>query len=220
MKTSPWLASVVSPWNNPHACHLIVYRWSFKIQEDMEQTIGQTKDKMRKAVEVISQDLASIRSGRATTALVENIIIAAYGGSQRLKLVELAMISTSDTKTLVISPYDPSIIDEIEKGILEANIGLTPVGEGEIIRISIPALSQERRMEYIKLAHTKLEAGRVMVRQVRQEAMRNLKRLQDEKTISEDQRKHGEKTVQELTDEMIAEIDALGERKEAELLQI
>lgn len=186
----------------------------------MEQTIAQAKDKMRKAVEVTSQDLTSIRSGRATPALAENIIIAAYGGSQRLKLVELAMISTSDTKTLIISPYDPSIIGEIEKGILEANIGLTPVVESEIIRISIPALSQERRMEYIKLAHTKLEAGRVMIRQVRQEAMRNLKRRQDEKAISEDQHKHGEKTIQALTDEMIAEIDALGERKEAELLQI
>lgn len=186
----------------------------------MEQTLAAAKEKMRKAVEITSQDLSSIRSGRANPALVENITILAYTGTQRLKLKELATINTSDPRTLVVSPYDPSIISEIEKGIQEANVGLTPVRDGEILRISIPPLSEERRLEYVKLARTKLEAGRVMIRQVRQEAMRQLKKIEEEKTISEDERNHAEKMVQELTDEMIAEIDTLGVRKEAELLQV
>ena len=111
-------------------------------------------------------------------------------------------------------------IAEIEKGILEANTGLTPVVDREIIRITIPALSEERRMEYLKLAKAKLEAGKVMVRQIRGDAMRDLKKAEEAKTISEDERKHGERLVQELTDEMIAETDNMGAKKEAELLQV
>lgn len=186
----------------------------------IEPTINEAREKMRKALEITKNDLTSIHSGRATPALIENMMIVAYGGSQRLKLQEMAIITTGDSKTLLISPYDPSIIQEIEKGIQEANVGLTPVVDGELIRISIPPLSEERRQEYIKLAHAKLEAGRIMVRQIRAEAMKDLKLAEADKTISEDEQKHGERLVQELTDEMIAETDALGERKEAELLQV
>ena len=165
-------------------------------------------------------DLATIRSGRATPALVENIAISAYGGTQRLRIQEMATITTMDAKTIVIAPYDPSTISEIEKGILEANTGLTPVIDKDIIRIVIPSLSAERRQEYIKLAKVKLEAGRVMIRQMRHEAMKQLKKAVDEKTISDDQQEYGDKKIQEMTDEMVAEIDSLGSRKEAELLQI
>ncbi len=186
----------------------------------IESTVSAARDKMRKALEITRNDLSSIRSGRATPALVENMIIAAYGGSQRLKLMEMATITTMDAKTIVISPYDPSVITEIEKGIMEANTGLTPVVDREIIRITIPPLSQERREEYIKLARAKLESGRIMIRQIRGEGMRELKKMEDAKTISEDEQKHGERLVQELTNEMIAEIDALGQKKEAELLQV
>ncbi|MEK7129508.1 MAG: ribosome recycling factor [Patescibacteria group bacterium] len=186
----------------------------------LDQILNQTRDHMKKALGVTQQDLSSIRSGRATPALVENIIIPAYGGAQRLRLMEMATITTMDAKTIVISPYDPSQIADIEKGIFEANTGLTPVVDGEIIRITIPALSEERRRDYLKLAKAKLEAGRIMIRQIRGEAMRDLKRLEEEHSISQDDRQHAEKRVQELTDEMIAEIDALGERKEAELMQV
>lgn len=186
----------------------------------MENVLEQARHRMTKAIEVIRDDLATIRSGRATPALVEHIFISAYAGSQRLKVKELATIVTQDAKTIMISPFDPSIVNGIEKGILEANVGLTPVVDGDIIRITIPPLSEERRLEYIKLAKTKLEAGRIMIRQVRQEAMKELKRLTVEKLVSEDQKKHGEKMIQDLTDEMIAEIDALGEKKETELLQV
>src|SRR3989344_3492560 len=182
----------------------------------IDQLLSQTRDRMRKAFEVTQTDLSSIRSGRATPALVENIVVSAYGGSQKLRILEMATITTMDAKTIVIAPYDPSQIADVEKGILEANAGLTPVVDGEIIRITIPPLSAERRQEYIKLARAKLESGRIMIRQVRQEGMKDLKKGE----ITEDDRKHAEKKVQDLTDEMIAEIDGLGERKERELLQV
>lgn len=186
----------------------------------IEPILNTAREKMKKALDVTRTDLTSIRSGRATPALVENIVISAYGGSQRLRVQEMATITTMDFKTVVISPYDPSTIAEIEKGILAGTSGLTPVVDREIIRITIPMLSEERRLEYIKLAKAKLESGRVMVRQIRGDAMRELKKSEEDKTISEDERKHGEKLVQELTDEMVAEIDTMGTKKEAELLQV
>lgn len=175
---------------------------------------------MKKAIDAVRTDMSSIRSGRATPALVENVVIPVYNGTQHLKIMELATITTMDAKTIVIAPYDPSIIREIECGIETANIGMSPVIDGEIIRISLPPLSEERRMEYIKLAKAKLEAGRVMIRQVRQDAMKEISRTEDDGAISEDEKSLGEKKVQELTDEMIAEIDALGKKKEEELLQV
>ncbi len=186
----------------------------------VDTILQKTRDHMKKALEVTNQDLSTIRSGRATPALVENIMIASYGGSQHLRLMEMATITTMDAKTIVIAPYDPSQLAEIEKGILAGSSGLTPVIDRDIIRISLPPLSEERRIEYIKLAKTKLEGGRIMIRQIRHEAMKNLKKEADEKTISEDQQEHGDKLVQEMTDEMIAEIDAIGAKKEAELLQV
>ena len=186
----------------------------------VDAILGKTRDHMKKALEVTIGDLATIRSGRATPALVEHIVIVAYGGPQRLRVMEMATITTMDAKTIVIAPYDPSVIVDIEKGIQEANTGLTPVIDGDIIRITIPPLSAERRAEYLKLAKAKLESGRVMIRQMRHEAMKNLKKAADEKSISEDQQKYGDKLVQEMTDEMIAEIDSLGQRKERELMQV
>ncbi|MCL4360621.1 ribosome recycling factor [Patescibacteria group bacterium] len=186
----------------------------------IDTILNQARDRMRKAIDVTKTDLQSIHSGRATPALVEHIVIAAYGGSQRLKLTELATITAMDSRTIAVAPFDPSITPEIEKGILEANTGLTPVVDGDLIRITIPALSEERRQEYIKLARTKLEGGRIMIRQIRGEAMRDVKKDEEDRTISEDERTLAGKKIQELTDEMIAELDALGDRKEQELGQV
>jgi len=182
--------------------------------------LSETQQKMQKALEVIRGDLGTIRSGRATPALVENVVVTVYGGTQKLKLVELATITAGDPRTLVITPFDPSIIEEIYRGLLEANLGLTPVLEGEVIRITIPPLSEERRQEYIKLAKSKLEAGRIMIRQIRHDLMSDLKRAFEEKTLSEDDRRRLEKELQELTDKFIGEIEELGRRKEEELLQV
>lgn len=181
---------------------------------------NETKQKMGKVLEVLRNDLATVRTGRAAPALVENIVIGAYGGSTKLKVLELATISSSDSQTLLITPFDGSIIGEIHKGILEANTGLTPTIDGQNIRISIPPLSQERRLELIHLMKQKLENVKVMVRQVRQEGMQEIKKQSGEKIITEDDKSRLEKELQNLTDLVMGEIEALGKKKEEELLQI
>ncbi|MFH0864490.1 MAG: ribosome recycling factor [Candidatus Gottesmanbacteria bacterium] len=182
--------------------------------------LSETQTNMQKALEIIRADLGTIRTGRATPALVENVIVSVYGGTQKLKIIELATINTTDSRTIVITPFDQSIIEEINKGLQIANIGLTPILDGDVIRISIPSLTEERRQEYIKLAKQKLEAGRIMIRQIRHELMNDLKRGFEADEISEDDRRRCENDLQDLTDKMISEIDELGRRKEEELLQI
>jgi len=178
--------------------------------------LNEARSKMQKAMEALSSDLATVRTGRATPSLVENISVSVYGGSTKLKLLELATIGASDSQTLVITPFDGSIIEEIRKGISEANVGLNPVVDGQLIRISIPPLSQERREELIHLMRQKLEAGRIMIRQIRHEAMDGIKKAE----LSEDETSRLEKEVQAMTDKFIGEIDALGRKKEEDLLQI
>lgn len=182
--------------------------------------LAAVKSKMLKSIEVTRNDLGTIRTGRATPAIAENILITTYGGTAKLKVRELATITTSDTKTLVIAPFDPATKDDIVRGIQESNAGLNPVSDGEHIRLTIPALSQERRVEYLKLAKIKLESGRVMIRQIRHEEMGRLKRSFEAKEITEDDKKRIEKHLQELTDTYVKEIDAIGVAKEAELMQI
>ena len=179
----------------------------------MEQSIDTAREQMGKILEVIRLDLSTVRTGRATPSLVENIAINAYGGSAKMRVVELAHVSVSDSQTLIITPFDPSIIGEINKGIQEANIGFTPVIDGQLIRISIPLLSEERRQELVHLVNQKLEGGKIQVRQVRHEAMSEIKKMLDDKVISEDDSGRLEKEVQQLTDDVIADIDLLGKKK-------
>ena len=137
----------------------------------MDPLVTTTKQKIQKILEVIKGDLGSVRTGRASPALVEGLVISVYGGSAKLKVMELATVGVSDARALVLTPFDPSIINEIQKGIQEANVGFTPVVDGHLIRINIPPLSQERREELIKAMRHKLENGKVMVRQARKDAM-------------------------------------------------
>ncbi|MBI2032977.1 MAG: ribosome recycling factor [Candidatus Levybacteria bacterium] len=178
--------------------------------------VNETRQKMAKAIEVLQTDLSTVRTGKASPALVENIVIGAYGGSAKMKILELATINVSDPHTLTITPFDQSIIGEIQKGIETANIGLAPAINGELIRISIPPLSEERRQELIKMMHQKLENGKVMIRQVRHDAMTEIKK----QNLPEDETARLEKEVQKLTDDMTSEIDAMGMKKEEELKQI
>lgn len=184
------------------------------------QFIPTLKLKMQKALQVLHDDLGTIRTGRASPALVENAVVTVYEGTQHLRIKELATITTEGPKTLLIVPFDPSIIGDIEKGLNSANLGFSASSDSNVIRISLPPLTAERRDEFIKLAHTKIEGGRIMVRQIRHEAMNNLKRLADAKTISEDDQKRLEKDVQALTDEIMSEIDLLREKKEQELREV
>jgi ribosome recycling factor len=175
------------------------------------------KKKIDKVLDILKGDMATIRTGRANPSLVENIIINAYGGSAKLKVMELATISTSDAQTLILTPFDPSIIHEIQKGIEAANVGFTPSVDGNLIRISIPPLSTERREELIKAMRHKLENGKIMIRQVRHEAMEDIKKEYEGR---EDDIKRLEKDVQRLVDETIVMIEEMGRQKEQELLQI
>ncbi len=186
----------------------------------IDTILSQTRTKMQKSFDVTRTDLQSVRSGRATPALVENIVITAYEGTQKLKLMEMATITTPDAKSILITPFDPSTTQDMVKGIQESHAGLNPVSDGDVVRVTIPPLSEEQRKDYLKLANAKLEAGRIMIRQVRQEAMKDLKRLKDDKQIGEDEEKVGEKKVQELTDQMVREVDELGKKKEEELMQV
>ncbi|MBI2007237.1 MAG: ribosome recycling factor [Candidatus Blackburnbacteria bacterium] len=183
-----------------------------------EQSIRQ---RMQSALDAVRQDAGSIRTGRATPALVENIIVNAYGGppagGQKLRVMELATITAPDPQSIVVSPWDKSIIGDIKKGIEQANIGLTPVLAGEVIRINIPPLTSEDRENYIKILHQKLENGRIAVRQIRQEGMHEVRDAFEKKEISEDQKVLREKNLQEITDEYIRKIEEAGEMKEKEL---
>ncbi len=176
--------------------------------------------KMQSALDSLANDIAGVRTGRATPALVENIIVPAYGGTQRLRVMEVASISSPDPTQLVISPWDKSIIGDIRKGIEAANIGMNPSIDGEIIRIIVPALTTEDREKYVKIVSQKLEVGRVMVRQVRADEMHEIKKRFEAKEITEDDKKDEEKKLQELTDLYIGKIEEMGDKKKAELMQI
>lgn len=179
-----------------------------------------THQKMQKVLDVLHGDLATVRTGRAAPSLVENIVISVYGGTTKLRVLELATIATSDPQTLTVTPFDGSIIGEIQKGILEADTGLNPTIDGQLIRINIPQLSEERRQELIKLMHQKLENGKIMVRQVRHEAMDEIKKQYNDKAIGEDDMIRFEKETQKVTDDIMGQIDEMGKKKEEELLQI
>ena len=178
------------------------------------------RSKMQSSLDIVASDIAGIRTGRATPALVENIVCPAYGGTQRLKVVELATITAPDPTQIIINPWDKSIIGDIRKGITEANIGMNPSIDGEIIRITMPPLTTEDREKYIKLLSTKLENGKVIIRQVRADEMHEIKKKFEAKEMTEDEKFGNEKKLQEITDEYVGKIEEMGEKKKAELLQI
>ncbi len=178
------------------------------------------RSKMQEVIDLVLGDVASIRTGKATSRLVDDISVMAYGGAQQLKVQELATITTTDAQTLVIDPWDKSIIGDIKKGIQEANVGLTPSIDGEIIRISLLPMTSEDREKYVKLLSTKLENGKVMIRQIRGDSMKEIKNAFEEKELSEDERFNQEKRLQEITDEYVDKIDGIGENKKKELLQV
>lgn len=184
----------------------------------MDETL--ITSKMQRVVDSVSSDISGIRTGRATPSLVENITCPAYGGTQILKIIELGSISAPDTQTLVISPWDKSIIGDIRKGILEANLGMNPSIDGEIIRVSLPPLTTEDREKYIKILSTKIENGRVLIRQVRSDVMHDIKKKFESKEITEDEKYQNEKRLQEMTDLFIEKIEKIGEAKKQDLIQI
>ncbi|MDO8551776.1 MAG: ribosome recycling factor [bacterium] len=186
----------------------------------MPVDLNDIPSRMDKVLEIVSGEISSIRTGRASSALVENINCNVYGGTQRLKVVELGTIATPDPGTIIITPWDPSILGEIRNSIQAVNAGLTPIVDNQFIRIFVPSLSAERRQEYVKLLHKHLENGKVMIRQIRHDKMSDIKRSAEAKEMSEDDRFRMEEELQKLTDKYVEKIDEMGKKKEEELLAI
>lgn len=178
------------------------------------------KQRMNASIEAMQKELSGIRTGRATPSLVEDVVVAAYGGTQRLKIMELASITAPDTQSLIIEPWDKSIVGEIKQAILASNIGLTPNIDSDKIRINLPPLTGEDRQKYVKLLGTKLEDARIVIRQIRGDVMGDIKKQFESKEITEDVRFFNEKRLQALTDEAVKKIEEIGKKKEEELLSL
>ncbi len=174
---------------------------------------------MQSSLDFLQQELNSIRTGRASTSLVENIFVNAYDGTQKLRLRELGNINVSDAKTIVIEPWDQSVLNEIVKAISD-NLSLSATVNENIIRIVLPPLTEERRKEFLKILKQKVEMGKIAVRQVRGDYFHSLKRAEEAHEIAEDERFHGEKEIQKLTDEFVEKIESMEKRKEEEIMTV
>lgn len=184
----------------------------------LESQIKQAEEKMKKAVEVTREDLASLRTGRASPKLVEKIEVDYYG--TKTPLNQLAGISVPEARLLVVSPYDRNAMSAIEKAIQASDIGITPSNDGTVIRLAVPPLTEERRKDLIKVAKERAEEGRVAIRNVRRHSKDEMERLKKEGEVSEDDLKRVEKELQKLTDKFVADVDELVSNKEQELLEV
>ena len=178
----------------------------------------ETEERMEKAIGALIQELNTIRTGRANPSLVELLPIEYYGTQTPLQ--ELATISVPESRSLLIRPYDPSSLKNIEKAILKSDLGLTPNNDGENIRLVLPTPTEERRLELVKVVGVKAEDSRIAVRNIRRDIIRDLREYEDEKLITEDDLHRGEEKVQEITDDYIKKIDGTCERKEAEIMEV
>ncbi|MGA3163845.1 MAG: ribosome recycling factor [Verrucomicrobiota bacterium] len=178
----------------------------------------EAEDRMIKTEQVVVNEFAGVRTGKASAALVENIIVDVYGSQMRIR--ELAGITTPEPRQLVIQPWDANSAHPIEKAIQKANLGLNPAVQGKVIRLSFPELSTERREEFVKITKKMAEDGRVAIRHVRRDAMEQLKKHAHDSGITEDQEKQAEKDLQKLTDQYIAKIDQHVVHKEKEILTV
>lgn len=184
------------------------------------QIILQTKQRMEKAFSVLREDFGTVKTGKATPQLVENIVINAYGGSARLKVMELATIHVVDHQTITITPFDHTVLGDIERGIADGQMGLGLATDANLIRVTIPPLSQERREEFVKLIHKKAENGKIMIRQARAESNDDIAKMKKDGDITEDDEKRMEKEVQKLTDEFVEKIEETKDAKERELMTV
>ena len=180
-----------------------------------------TKDaeaRMHKAVEATRNEFAKIRTGKASPALLDSVRVNYHGASMSIK--QVATVNTPEARMITVQPYEKSMIAEIEKAILKADLGLNPQNDGSLIRIPIPPLNEERRKDLVRACHKLAEDGRVAIRNVRQDAMKHLKTEKKDGKLSEDDEKKLEKEVQKLTDAQTGQIDELLKRKEAEIMEV
>jgi ribosome recycling factor len=184
----------------------------------VQTTLGEAGEKMDKAISVLKDELGSIRTGRATPALLSRIVVDYYG--TQVPIQQLASFSVPEPRTLLIQPYDKNAVPSMEKAILASDVGITPSSDGNVIRLSFPPLTEERRKELIKVVHQRGEEARVAVRNVRRHSKEELERLERDGTISQDDLVRSEKELQKLTDHHVGEIDEIVAHKEQELREI
>ncbi|HTY37618.1 MAG TPA: ribosome recycling factor [Bacteroidota bacterium] len=184
----------------------------------VKEILKNAEDRMKKAVDVVRDELVKVRTGKATTALLDGIKVDYYGSP--VPLNQVANISTPDVHTISVQPWEKNMLAVIDKAILNANLGLNPVNDGNILRVPIPALNEERRRELVKLVKKFGEDGKVAVRNVRRDAIEHLKKSEKAEHFSEDERKRGELESQKLTDKYIKDIDNLLAVKEKEIMEV
>ncbi|MFO7985234.1 MAG: ribosome recycling factor [Desulfatiglandaceae bacterium] len=182
-----------------------------------EEILKEQREKMTKTAEALKKEFRKIRTGRASTALLEGIKVDCY--ETQMPLEQVASISAPESRLIIVQPWDQSIIGDIEKGILKSELGLTPMNDGKMIRISIPPLTEERRRELAKLAKRMAEDSRISIRNLRREANEMLKDLKNEKEISEDELYKSQEEVQKITDDFIEKIDDITAQKEKEITE-
>lgn len=184
----------------------------------MNDVLKDAEERMKSTLHVLEQELASMRTGRASTALVEKLEIEYYGTPT--PLFQLASLSVPEPQTISIRPFDRTSTNIIEKAILASDLGLTPNNDGTNIRLNIPPLTQERRKDLVKVMHKRLEEAKVSIRNIRRGAMEDLKELEKEKMISEDDLHQGQERIEKITARHIEQVDEMGKRKEAEIMQV
>jgi ribosome recycling factor len=184
----------------------------------IKDALAEAESRMAGAVRALEEDLAAVRTGRASPALAEKVLVDYYGNPT--PLIQLATISAPEARLLTIRPFDPGSIKEIERAILSSDLGLTPSNDGKLIRLSIPPLNEERRHELVKLVRARAEEARVAVRNVRRDVHSDLREFEQEKVISKDDLRRGEEQLQKVTDGYIDQISKTNERKESEVLEV
>ena len=184
----------------------------------IEELLQDARERMTKSVESTRHEFGSVRTGRATPALLDRIMVEYYGASTPLR--QLATIGAPEARLLSIQPYDKGSIKAIEKAILESDVGLTPNNDGNLIRLGIPELTEERRKDLVKVVRNIAEEGRVAIRNIRRDVMHDLRELRDAGEAGADDEHHAEGELQKLTDEKVAELDGLLKHKEEEILEV
>ena len=184
----------------------------------IKDLMRETEERMKKSLQVLETDLRAIRTGRASPALVERVMVEYYGTPTPLN--QLATIAAPEPQLLTVRPYDPSSLGDIERAILKSDLGLTPANDGKIIRLVIPGLTEERRMELVRLVNRRIEEAKVALRNVRREALDDLREFEKEKLISEDDYYRARDELQDLIDQYGKQVDEIGERKAREIMEV
>ncbi len=184
----------------------------------IQDVLADTESRMTKALDALRRDLGGVRTGRASPSLVDRVVVEYYGTPTPLN--QLAGISVPEPRLIVIQPWDRGTIGVIEKAIQKSELGLNPNNDGQVIRVSIPALTEERRKQLVKLVHKNVEDGKVAVRNIRRDAMSQVRELMNEKMISDDDERRAEQQVDDLTKRFVEEAERIGKAKEHEVLEV